>query len=180
MRPLGAINVVRVLNILLVGKQLQILKPVIASVKVYVIDFKSAQNWAVKRFPHKPMHAFFVWFSVYAQICNEVKSSVCSRLYQSVRNVPRPRFAVFNSRRSGYTDTQKFGDVFKRFAINKHLFSGGNFVGGKRFTPRDTSYIALVANFVVCFKSEYRFPRFHSYAPNLFLGSNTMFVRGQA
>ena len=67
MRSFLSINIMRVLNILLMCKQFQIVKAVIDSVKVFMVYFQSTFNRPNKGFPQSSVNPKFGVFAMFTR-----------------------------------------------------------------------------------------------------------------
>ena len=164
-KPLSFVSVNRVLDILLMCSQLQIAQMIVSAVKVFVVNFQSTLNWAVKCFPYNTVNTFSCVLAVTHEINLHVMFCIQTWFYHSMRCIARPSFAQLDRMCCGYTGAQKLSNLFKGSAVFKHLFSFGYFGGVNRFASGNTAHISKIANFVQAFKIQNWFPHFHSLTP---------------
>lgn len=163
-KSFGFVCVNRMLKILLMRNNFQVIQTIVIAIKVFVIYFQSILNAAVKRFPHHSMHAATSVLGVFAKACNKIMLQQL-RLNKPVRSRSSPCLALLDRMGRGYTSSQKSSNLFKGSPMFKHLFSLGNFGGVKSFTSGDAAHVSKVANFVQFFKIQNWFPCFHSLTP---------------
>jgi hypothetical protein len=97
----------------------------------------------------------------------------------SVSYVTAPRSSVFNRHHSGNAGFQKGGYIFKSSALGQKLFSFGYLFCGKQFTPRYSTHVTQVANFIESFIVKDWTPFFHKEPPLTFMQTNCTFIGGQ-
>ena len=156
---------VRMVDICAVRYKLQVFKPVVSAIKVFVVDFKPTFYRAIKSLPHSTMHTFARVFASSYKTYVKVVLSVQASFYGPIGCITRPSLALLDGVSCGYASTQKSSNLFKSSALLKHLFSFGNFGSVKRFCPSNPAHIAKVANFVQAFKAKNWFPCFHNLSP---------------
>lgn len=153
-----------VLNVLFVRNQFQISNPIVAAIKVFMVDLQTAINWPVKRFPYHTMYAMSCVFSVFAQV-NNVVSFNQSWFQNSVQRITSPSFTQLDRMSRGYASAQKLSNLFKGKSVVKHLFSFRNFGGIKFFASSNTSHVSKITNLIQSFKAQNWVPCFHSFTP---------------
>ena len=164
-QPLAFVRVNGVLDVLLMRQQLQVIKSIVSTDKVFVVDFKSIQNWSVKRFPDYAMNTAFGVLASTTKVYDQVVRTIRSWFNQPMSCIAGPRFARFDGVRGRDADAQKFSNVFKRSALSKHLFGLRHFGCVNRFAPRNSAHIAVIADFVQVFKPKNWLPRLHALTP---------------
>ena len=160
-KPLGFICVNCVLDILLVRNYFQVFQFIVAPIKVFVVNFQTTFNTAIKRFPHHSMYTASSVFSIFAQTCNPISFKQLNFCWP-MRRISCPSFTLLNGMRGGYTRTQKSSNFFKGSAVFKHLFSVWNFGSVKRFASSNSAHVSKIAHFVQPFKIQNWFPCFHT------------------
>lgn len=160
-----SINSVRMVNIVPMRKQLQVVQPIVGAVKVFVVDFKSAKNWAVKCLPHQPMHTFSVIDAVLHQIDLCVFMRVQSKFYWTMPSVSDPSVAALDVAGGGQTGVQKRRNFTQQRTLLKHALGLGYFGAVQRFTSCCAAHITVIAHLVQIFKAKNWFPRFHAQSP---------------
>ena len=159
------VGVNRVLKILLMRDNFQVIQSIVGAVKVFVVYFQSAFNTPVKRFPHYAMRPFAGVLAVAHKINLQVMLRVCARLQRTIRSVANPRLTQLDRMGRGYAGAQKLSNLFKGRAVLKHLLGFGNFGGVEGLTSGNSAHISKVAYLVQIFKVQNWFPRFHSLTP---------------
>ena len=163
-KPFGLVGVDRVLKILLMRNNFQVIQSIVGAVKVFVVYFQSAFNAPVERFPHHAMHTAPRAFGVFAKTCDKIMFQQL-RLDKSVSCVTDPSLIQLDRMRRGYAGAQKISNLLKGRAVLKHMLSFGNFGGVKSFTSSNAAHVSKIANLVQVFKIQNWFPRFHSCTP---------------
>ena len=164
-KPFGLVGVNRVLKILLMRDNFQVIQSIVGAVKVFVVYFQSAFNTPVKRLPHYAMRSFAGVLAVAHKIDLQVVLCVCAWLQRAIRSVTNPRLTQLDRMRRGYAGAQKLSNLFKGRTVLKHLLGFGNFGGVKGLTSGNPAHISKVAHLVQIFKIQNWFPRFHSLTP---------------
>ena len=164
-KPLGLVGVDRVLKILLMCDNFQVIHSIVGAVKVFVVYFQSAFNTPVKRLPHYAMRPFAGVLAVAHKIDLQVVLRVCARLQRAIRSVTGPSLTQLDRMGRGYAGAQKLSNLFKGGTVLKHLLGFGNFGGVKGLTSGNPAHISKVAHLVQIFKIQNWFPRFHSLTP---------------
>jgi hypothetical protein len=159
-----SINGVRVLNILLMGYQLQVIQTVVGAVKVFMVYFQSPFNWPVKRFPHNAVNRAASIFAVFAQGYLRVTLKQ-RRFANAVRNITRPSLTVLYGHNRRNASIQKRSYRFQSAFSFQHLFGLSDLICGKQFSSRGATYVSVIAYFVQIFKPKHWLPRFHMSAP---------------
>ena len=163
-KSFGFVCVNRVLKVLLMRNNFQIIQLIVGAIKVFVVYFQSILNAPVKRFPHHSMHAAPSVLGVFAKACDKIMLQQL-RFNKPISSRSSPRLALFDRMRRGYASAQKSSNLLKGSAMLKHLFSFGDFGSVKRFTSGDATHVSEVAHLVQFFKIQNWFPRFHSLTP---------------
>ena len=164
-KPFGLVGVDRVLKILLMRDNFQVIQSIVGAVKVFVVYFQSAFNTPVKRFPHYAMRPFAGVLAVAHKINLQVMLRVCARLQRTIRSVANPRLAQLDRMGCGYAGAQKISNLFKGGTVLKHLLGFGDFGGIERLASGNTAHVSKIAHLVQIFKIQNWFPRFHSLTP---------------
>lgn len=153
-----------VLKVLLVSHKFQVFQPIVAAIKVFVVNLKPAWDWAVKGFPKKAVNSLACISAVFAQrhLCIAFKHS---RFASAVSNIPCPCLAKFDTVRGGYANVQKGSNFFQRSAFFKHAFCRRNLGRVYGLATRNAPHIPQIANLVQFFKPKHRFPCFHALTP---------------
>lgn len=163
-KSFGFVCVNRVLEILLMCYNFQVIQTVVGAVKVFVIYFQSTFNSSVKCFPYHAMHTASRVFGILAQTCNKVIFQQL-RLYKPITRITNPSFTVLDRMSRGYAGAQKLSDLFKGSAVLKHLLGFRNLDSVKGFASSNSAHIPKIAYLVQIFKIQNWFPRFHSLTP---------------
>ena len=151
-----------VLDVLLMRSQFQVVQPIIGAVKIFMVNFQSAFNWPVKRFPNYSVKAFSSVLTILNKINLQIMLGIFSGFKRAMCAVANPSFTLLNGMRGGYTRTQKSSNFFKGSAVFKHLFSVWNFGSVKRFASSNSAHVSKIAHFVQSFKIQNWFPCFHT------------------
>lgn len=179
MRALGCVQGVRMIDILAVRKQLQILKPIIVALKIFVVNLKSALNRAVKSLPYSAVYADMFVFTTYARRKISVKMAVQSRFYCARCGIAAPSFAVLNGKRGRYAGVQERRHNGQFCPCLQHFLGFNNLFGSKTFAARYAAHVSKIADFVQRFVTKHRLPVFHSAPFLMWAQSNTIYVKGQ-
>ena len=171
---------VRVIDVFAVGNKLQVLQPVIASVQVFVVDFKAAWNRAVKRLPNRAMHADMLVLPVDAWRKMGVKMAVQPCFNWPRGGIAAPRFSMFNGEHGCDAGVQKRGYVGQSGSRFQHFLGFNNLFGGKTFAACYTTNIAKIANFVQSLVSKYWPPKFHLFTLSTYRYYMPVNIKGQA
>lgn len=163
-QPLAFVSVNRVLDVLLMRYKLQVFEPVIRAVKIFVVDLKPSRNRSVERFPHDSMNSASSVLAVFAQRYLPVTFQH-SRFARPIRRVSSPNFPKFYVAGSRQTSVQKFRNFSQQRALFKHALGFSHFCSVQSLAPRNTAYVACIADFVQTFKPNNRPPHFHAMSP---------------
>ena len=120
-KPFGFVRVNRVLDILLMCNNFQVVQSIVGAVKVFMVYLQSAFNTPVKRLPHYAMRPFTGVFAVAHKINLQVVLCVCARLKWAICSVTSPCLALLDRMRGGYASAQKLSNLFKGRTVFKHL-----------------------------------------------------------
>jgi hypothetical protein len=164
-QPLAFVCINGVLDVLLMRQQLQVVKSIVRTDKVFVVDFKSIRNWPVKRFPDYAMNAAFGVLASTTKVYDQVVRAIWSWFNQPITSFTYPRFAQFDGVCGRDADGKERGYFFQRGASGKHFFGLRHFGCVNRFAPRNPAQIAVIADFIQIFKAKNWFPRFHAQSP---------------
>ena len=164
-KPFGFVCVNCMLKVLLVGNNFQVIQPIIAAVKIFMVYLQAAFNWAVKSLPHHTMHSFAGVFAVAYKVNLQIVLSVFARFYGSMRSIARPSLTQLDRMGRGYASAQKLSNLLKGCTVFKHTFGFRNFSGVKSFTSGDTAHVSKVADFIQTLKIKNWFPRLHILPP---------------
>jgi hypothetical protein len=143
--------------------KLKICQNVVCAVKVFVVYFESALNWAAERFPHHPVNAAFGVFAVFAKTALQIIAAVKLQGYWPVGLVSDPRFPGFDVVGRCNADSKKFSNLFQRSLIRKHLLCRYHGFCGKHLASRYATHVAKLADLVQSFVPKNRQPRFHAH-----------------
>lgn len=160
--PLRFVRINRVLDVFAMGKKLQIIQPVVRSIQIFVVDFHSFWDKPNKRFPHCAVNRYFDVFSVFARAKANIMIAPNVCFDGSSAAVTRPRFAVFNIKRSGNASVKKNSYFAKCSAVNKHGFGRVNLFGGKPLSTCHTPHRCKIADLVQTFIATNGFPNLHT------------------
>lgn len=163
-KPLGFVCVNRMLDILLVRDNFQVIQPIIGAVKVFVIYFQTALNTPVKCLPQNAMDSAASVHAVSTQQDLKVPFQQFN-FARPVRSVTRPSLTQLDRMCRGYAGAQKLSNLFKGGTVLKHLLGFGNFGGSKGFTSGNPAHVSKIAYLVQIFKVQNWFPCFHSLTP---------------
>ena len=163
-KPFGFVSVNCVLNVLLMGHQLQIVQFVVSAIKIFMVYFQTIFNATIKRLPYHSMHAAFGVFSFFTQTGYPIAFQQLN-LNGSMCRFTSPSFAQLNGMGCGYASAQKSSNLFQGRTLIKHFFCFWNFCSIKSFASGNAAHIPKIANFVQIFKAENWFPCFHSFTP---------------
>ena len=161
-KPHGFVSVNRVLNILLVCNNFQVVQSIICTIKVFVVYLQTTFNASVKGFPHYAMHPFACVLTVAHKINLQIVFCIFAGFQWSVTCIASPSLTQLDRMGCGYAGAQKLSNLLKGSAVLKHSLGFGNFGSVNSSTSGDASYISKVAYLVQIFKVNNWFPRFHS------------------
>lgn len=173
-KPLGFVCVNRVLNVLTVRNQLKIIEPIICAVQIFMVNFHSFWDGAIKCLPHRAMDRYLSVFSVFAWTKPYIMVARNMRFNRARGAISRPCLTMLNVKRGRNASTKKFGDVAQRSPVRKHIFSNVNLFGAKQFSTRHTPNTRKIADFVNAFVAAHRFPSLHT------VDIKPVYVGGQA
>lgn len=173
-KPLDFVCVNRVLNVFAVRNQLKIIKPIIGTIQIFMVNFHSFWNGAVKRFPHRAMDSYFSVFSVFARAKPYIVVARYMRFNRARGAIPCPRLTVLDVERGCNASAKKFGDIAQRSPFRKHVFSDVNLFGAKQLSARHTPNTRKIADFIKAFVAAHRFPSLHT------VDIKPVYVGGQA
>ena len=86
-KPFSFVRVNRMLNVLLVSNNFQVVQAIIAAVKVFMVYFQAAFNGAVKSLPHHTMHSFAGIFATTYKVNLQVVPIVFAGFQRPIRSV---------------------------------------------------------------------------------------------
>ena len=154
-----------VLAILFMRKQFKIIKPVILSIKILMIDLKTAFYNAIKSLPYTSMNRAVLINAIFARSKVHIKIRSYFSFNRPKFNVAFPSFAMLDRVSSSNTCFKKSSYNFKSCTLAQQMLSFSNLMCCKQFAPSCTANITLATNFIKSFVSNNRFPKFHTYLP---------------
>ena len=160
-RWLAAVYIERMLHILSVREQFQVLKPVVVSNEVLVVDLQPPRYGAVERFPDKPVNTMLSRLSVFRQRCVRIPMTVQTRLYFTVSAIPLPRCLSFDRRHRLYAYAEKCRHHLERGTVGQHGLGGGYPHGVDLLASRYSPYIARSADFIYGLVAQHGCPFAH-------------------
>ena len=154
-----------VLDVLLMGKQFQIVNAVIGAVKVFMVNFQATFNRPNKGFPQSSMQRNPSVFSILARSKTQIMVRTSGCFNFSIRRIALPCLSIFYHTGGGYASAKKFRDLTKKNAVCKHLLCDRNFCGIKFFSPANTPHVGKITDFVKTLVAKHRLPYFHVISP---------------
>ena len=173
-KPLRFVCVNCVLNVFAMRKQLKVIHTIVRAVQIFMVNFNTFGDRAVKRLPHRAMDGYLSVLSVFARAEPDIVVSRYVRFNRPRGAVASPRFAMFNIERSRNAGVQQFSNVAQRATRRKHILGGINLLGAKQLASRYASNARKIADFVKAFVAADRFPNLHA------VDIKPVYVGGQA
>lgn len=164
-KPHGFVSVNRVLKILLVCNNFQVVQSIICTIKVFVVYFQTTLDASIKGFPYYAVHSFACVLTIAHKINLQIVLCIFTGLQWSITRITSPSLAQLDRMGCGYAGAQKLSNLLKGGTVLKHLLGFGNFGGVKSSTSGDAAHVPKVAHLVQIFKVQNWFPRFHSLSP---------------
>lgn len=178
-KPLRFVGVYGVLNVFAVRNQLQIFQSVIASVKVFMVNFKPTLNRTYERFPERAVNRNKFVPAVFAQT-HALVMLLVPNFNWPIRLIPNPRPPLFNRHYRCNAGAQERGNFFQFSSLRQHPLGFSHLFGGKFFAPCYAPYFCNVANFIQTFVPQYRAPFDHASLPSVKTYNKHVCIGGQA